>query len=70
MEEKGDKGGEAPGARRAAGDPAAGSSWEARAMARVRPHVEQLSRNRRTLPVGWEADTMTRLEEYFSHEQD
>ncbi len=52
--------------RRAAPD----AGWEARALARVKPHVEQLSKVARTLPVGWETDTMTRLEDYFGHDQD
>jgi hypothetical protein len=42
--------------------------WEARALARVRPHVRQLS-GPGGAQAGWETDTITRLEDYFERDQ-
>lgn len=49
---------------------AQGADWEARALARIKPHVRQLSKQAGKLPDGWETDTVTRLEDYFGHEED
>ena len=38
--------------------------WEARALARVRSHVRDLS-GPAAAQAGWETDTITRLEDYF-----
>ena len=38
--------------------------WEARALARVRPHLRELS-GPAAAQAGWETDTITRLEDYF-----
>jgi hypothetical protein len=38
--------------------------WEARALARVRPHVRDLA-GPAAAQAGWETDTITRLEDYF-----
>jgi len=38
--------------------------WEARALARVRTHVRDLS-GPVAAQAGWETDTITRLEDYF-----
>ena len=46
------------------------AGWEERALARVNAHVEQLSKDLRKLPDGWETDTVTRLEDYFGHKDD
>lgn len=46
------------------------AGWEARALARVKPHVRQLSKQAHKLPDGWETDTVTRLEDYFRHDAD
>ena len=46
------------------------AGWEARALARVKAHVEQLSKTAKKLPDGWETDTVTRLEDYFGHKDD
>lgn len=41
-----------------------GLGWEARALARVRPHLKELS-GPAAAQAGWETDTITRLEDYF-----
>jgi len=40
------------------------SGWEAKVLARVRPHVRELS-GPGAAQAGWETDTITRLEDYF-----
>lgn len=52
--------------------PAAGpeaADWEQRALSRVRPHVRRLAEEREDRSVGWETDTLTRLERYFERDE-
>jgi hypothetical protein len=42
--------------------------WEARALARVRPHVRELA-GPRAPQAGWETETITRLEDYFDRSE-
>jgi hypothetical protein len=43
-------------------------SWEARALEQVRPHVRRLS-GPGSVQAGWETETITRLEDYFDHDE-
>jgi hypothetical protein len=50
--------------------PSAEASWEERALARVRPHLQRLKKEGVADPAGWETDTLTRLEGYFDRQED
>ena len=52
------------------GSTSSGENWEKRALARVRSHVRRLRSEGAADPAGWEADTLTRLEDYFGKHDD
>ncbi len=45
------------------------ADWEARALSRVRPHVRRLTEDAGAHAVGWETETLTRLERYFDRDE-
>ena len=54
--------------RRRRTDHVEATSWEARALEQVRPHVRELS-GPDPAKAGWETDTISRLGDYFDREE-
>jgi hypothetical protein len=54
--------------RRRRTDRVEATSWEARALAQVRPRLRELTGPEAT-ESGWETDTISRLEDYFDRRE-